>query len=411
MKKKILIIEQHFYPVAAAIGQLLLDLCEDLIEAGYEVKVVTGNPKGSFQKKIKYSRREIYKGIEIIRLNHTELNKYNMIGRIINYLTFHFSMFFFIIFSKRPDLVLVLSNPPFISLHGLFIKIFKKSKVIYNIQDLYPDIAVKLGKLKNKSFIFFLKNLSRYIIQKMDRVIVVGEYMEKKIKRSMPKEMDTKHISTIHNWADGEVIKATSEVNNYIAREWGIENKFVVLYSGNMGYLHEFDTILRAAEEIQNKKHDDIIFVFIGEGVKKEYIRKKALESKLNNILFFPYQSREKLNYSLGLANISLVTLAEGFEGMVVPSKIYGILASGRPVIGVVGENSEVTEIIEAGECGRIVKIGSHNDLSRVILEYYKNPEKRRSDGLNGRIYFESNFNRKIASKKYIEVIEQTLKS
>ena len=413
MKRKILIIEQHFYPEVAATGQLLLDLCEDLVKAGYQVKVITGNPTELFQKNIKIPRREDYQGIEIVRLKNTALSKYNMAGRVINYLTFHLSIFFHIIFSQRPDLVLVLSNPPFISFHGLILKIFKRCKVIYNIQDLFPDLAVELGKLRNKPFIFILKTLSKYIIRKMDKVIVVGEYMERKIREDVLKDVgrEADHIITIHNWADGEKLKVISEEENYLKKEWGLEGKFIILYSGNIGYLHEFDTIILTAEDIQNKGYKDIVFVFIGEGIKKEYIRKKAEEKRINNILFFPYQPRERLTYSLGLADVSLVTLVEGFEGMVVPSKMYGILASGRPMIGVIGRDSEITEIIKEGKCGSVIKIGNGGGLSEIIIEYYKNPQKCREEGMNGRKYFEENFDRKIATEKYIKVIEETLKS
>ena len=410
MKRKILVIEQNFYPEVAAAGQLLLDLCEDLTGAGYQVKVITGNPKELFQKKIKTSKRENYRGVEIIRLKSTALSKYNVAGRVINYLTFHLSIFFHIIFSKRPDLVLVLSNPPLISLHGLILKIFKKCKVIYNVQDLFPDLAVELGKLRNKPFIFILKTLSKYIIRKMDKVIVVGEYMERKIREDVLKDIEADHIVTIHNWADGEKIKVIDKKDIYFKKDWGLEDKFIILYSGNIGYLHEFDTIISAAEDIQNKGYKDIVFVFIGEGIKKEYIRKKAEEKGLDNILFFPYQPRDKLTYSLGSADISLVTLEEGFEGMVVPSKIYGILASGRPVIGVAGKESEITEIIREGECGSVVKIGDYMTLSEAIIEYYKNPQMCINEGMSVRKYFEKNFDRKIATKKYIKVIEETLK-
>ena len=414
MKRKILVIEQHFYPEVAATGQLLLDLCEDLVKAGYQVKVITGNPTELYQKKINIPRREDYQGIEIIRLKNTTLSKYNMAGRVINYLTFHLSIFFYIIFSKRPDLVLVLSNPPFISFHGLILKILKKCKVIYNVQDLFPDLAVELGKLRNKPFIFVLKTLSKYIIRKMDKVIVVGECMERKIKEEVLKDTEANHIITIHNWADGEKLKVVGVVgaeDNYLKKEWGLEGKLVILYSGNIGYLHEFDTIISAAEDIQNKGYKDVVFVFIGEGIKKEYIRKKAEEKGLNNILFFPYQPRKMLTHSLGVADVSLVTLEKGFEGMVVPSKIYGILASGRPVIAVVGGENEIVEIIREGNCGKIVRIGDYQGLEDGIMKYYKDREKCREDGLNGRKYFEKNFDRKITTRKYIEVIEEVLKS
>lgn len=419
-----MIISEPFYPQVAAIGQLLTDLSEDLVKTGFQVKVVTGNPNNIFNKKNRIPRKENYKGIEIIRLKNTTFSKYRMVGRVLNYLTFHFLVYFNVLFCEKPDLVFVLSTPPFISFSGLMLKAFKGSKVIYNVQDLFPDLAVELGKLKNKQFIKLLKKLSELIMKKVDRLVVVGEYMEKKIREELLKGTSVNnHIVTIHNWADGEKVKVLrwendldvdvngDAENNYLKKKWGLEGKFVVLYSGNIGYLHEFDTIIDAAEYLAKEGLKEIVFVFIGEGIKKSYIEEKAKENGLDNILFFPYQPREMLTYSLGLADVSLVTLRKGFEGMVVPSKIYGILASGRPVIAVVGEESEIVEIIREGNCGEVVKIGDYQALADSIMNYYRDRKKCRADGLNGRRYFENNFNRKIATKRYIKIIEEVLKS
>ena len=410
-----MIISEPFYPQVAAIGQLLTDLSEDLIKAGYQVKVVTGNPYNIFGKKNRIPGKENYKGIEIIRLRNTTFSKYRMTGRVLNYLTFHFLVYLNVLFCERPDLVFVLSTPPFISFSGLMLKILKGSKVIYNVQDLFPDLAVELGELKNKLFIGFLKRLSKLIVCNVDKVVVVGEYMEKKIREELLSGRSiNNHIITIHNWADGNKIKILEDKeaeNNYLKKKWELEGKFVVLYSGNIGYLHEFDTIISAAECLAKEGMKEIVFVFIGEGIKKNYIEEKVRGKDLNNILFFPYQSREMLTYSLGLADVSLVTLEKGFEGMVVPSKIYGILASGRPVIAVVGGESEIVEIIREGKCGKIVKIGDCEALVNCIINYYKDRKKCKEDGLNGRRYFEEKFDRKIATKKYIKVIEEVLKS
>ena len=413
---KILVIQQHFYPEVAATGQLLLDLCEGLVKAGYKVKVITGNPTEIPQEiqRRNILRKENYKGIEIFRLKNTTFNKYRMTGRVLNYLSFHFLIFFHVLFCERPDLVFVLSTPPFISFSGLMLKMFKRSKVIYNVQDLFPDLAVQLGKLKNKPFIGFLKKLSKLIVRKADKVVVVGEYIEKRIREELLRETSTDtHVVTIHNWADGDKIKVLreDEENNFLKREWRLEEKFVVLYSGNIGYLHEFDTIISTAEYFAKEGPREIVFVFVGEGIKKSYIEEKVKEKGLYNILFFPYQSREMLTYSLGLADVSLVTLEKGFEGMVVPSKIYGILASGKPVIAIIGEESEITEIIRRGKCGEIIKIGDFKALSNAITNYYKNPQKCNEEGMNGRKYFEKNFERKIATEKYIRVIEEVLRS
>jgi len=423
--KKILIISEPFYPQVAAIGQLLTDLSEDLVKAGFQVKVVTGNPNNIFNKNNRIPRKEKYKGIKIIRLRNTTFSKYRMAGRVLNYLTFHFLVFFQVLFCERPDLVFVLSTPPFISFSGLMLKIFKRSKVIYNVQDLFPDLAVELGKLKNRQFIIILKKLSELIVKKVDRIVVVGEYMERKIRKDLLREKSEStsvgvspntndHIITIHNWADGDKIKVLEDKeveNNYLKKKWELEGKFVVLYSGNIGYLHEFDTIIAAAEYLAKEGMKEIVFVFIGEGIKKRYIEEKVREKGLNNILFFPYQPREMLPYSLGLADVSLVTLEKGFEGMVVPSKIYGILASGRPVIAVVGRESEIVEIIREGNCGKMVKIGNYQALVDSIINYCKDRKKCRADGLNGRRYFEEKFDRKIATRKYISIIKDVLES
>jgi len=409
----------------AAIGQLLTDLSEDLVKAGFQVKVVTGNPNNIFNKNNIIPRKENYKGIEIIRLRNSTFSKYRMAGRVLNYLTFHFLVYFNVLFCERPDLVFVLSTPPFISFSGLMLKVFKGSKVIYNVQDLFPDLAVELGKLKNRQFIEFLKKLSELIVKKVDKVVVVGEYMEKRIREELlggtsestsagASTSTNDHIITIHNWADGNKIKVLEDketVNNYLKKKWGLEGKFVVLYSGNIGYLHEFDTIINAAEYLAKEGLKEIVFVFVGGGIKKSYIEEKAKEKGLDNILFFPYQPRGMLTYSLGLADVSLVTLEKGFEGMVVPSKIYGILASGRPVIAVVGGESEIVEIIGEGNCGEVVKIGDYQALVNSIMDYYKDRKKCRADGLSGRRYFEEKFDRKIATRKYIRVIKDVLKS
>jgi len=246
--KKILIISEPFYPQVAAIGQLLTDLSEDLVKAGFQVKVVTGNPNNIFNKNNRIPRKEKYKGIKIIRLRNTTFSKYRMAGRVLNYLTFHFLVFFQVLFCERPDLVFVLSTPPFISFSGLMLKIFKRSKVIYNVQDLFPDLAVELGKLKNRQFIIILKKLSELIVKKVDRIVVVGEYMERKIRKDLLREKSEStsvgvspntndHIITIHNWADGDKIKVLEDKeveNNYLKKKWELEGKFVVLYSGNM---------------------------------------------------------------------------------------------------------------------------------------------------------------------------------
>ncbi|SDD18852.1 glycosyltransferase family 4 protein [Halanaerobium congolense] len=404
MREKILVINQHFYPEFAATGQLLEDLCADLAQ-DYEVTVLTGKPSyvGSIDN---IPKEEIYRGIDIIRVFNTSFSKtgkLGTLGRIINYLTFYLLVFFKGLTLKKYDTIIVLSTPPYISLVALALKLFKKSKIIYVVQDLYPEVAIELDIIKSNFLISFFKKINKFILKRVDKIVTIGEHMQELLEKSYGKKLIEEKSKMIYNWADGEKIYPISKDQTF-RKKWGLEDTFVIMYSGNMGNAHEFDTVLEAAE---NLKHEDQIkFLFVGEGVKKEYIEEYISENNLDNFVFKPYQDKEDLIYSLNTANLSLTTLNSGFEGLVVPSKVYGIMASGKPIIFISNFNNEISDMIENHQIGYNIKIGNSDKLAAIIKKYKEDRDLLKKHSQNTRKLFEEEFNKEISIEKYRDLLK-----
>jgi len=404
LKDKILVINQHFYPEFAATGQLLEDLCADLSQ-DYEVTVLTGKPSynGSIDN---IPKEEIYRGIDIIRVFNTSFSKtgkLGTLGRIINYLTFYLSVFFKGLTLKNYDTIIVLSTPPYISLIALALKLFKKSKIIYVVQDLYPEVAIELDIIKSDFLISFFKKINKFILKRVDQIVTIGEHMQKLLEKNYGQELINQKSKIIYNWADGEKIYPIENEKTF-RKKWDLDNSFVVMYSGNMGHAHEFDTVLEAAEKLEDDR--EIKFLFVGEGVKKEYIKEYISKNDLDNFMFKPYQDKEDLVYSLNTADLSLTTLNSGFGGLVVPSKVYGIMASGKPILFVSDNNNEISNLIDNHQIGYNIEIGNSDKLAAVIRKYKNNKELLEKHSQITRELFEEEFDKEISIKKYRDLLK-----
>lgn len=401
--KGLVILSQYFYPEVASTGQLLTELAEDLVKYGCKIIVYTGKP--SYYGNIKeYKKREIYHGIEIYRLFNTTLNKNNKLGKILNSLSYFISIIFKLLSSKDRYPLLIVSNPPFLPMAGFLFKKIKNQKYVFLIHDIYPDIAVRLGYLKEDSFIVKIWNKINYMILKnAEEIIVLGEYMAEILeKKYLP--IDNIKIKIIHNWADEKIILPLKKEDNWFVKRYNLENKLVILYSGNIGLFQDLKTIINAA--VRLKKFKEILFLFIGDGGGLSKLKEIVQENYLTNVKFLPYQPKEYLPYSLTASDISVVALEKGVEGLGVPCKIYGILASGCAVLGLVGNDCEVTDIIKNAKCGFRVDQGDVDSLVKKIKYIHKNPGLLKDMGKNSRRYFEKHFTRSQMTKKYYEILE-----
>jgi glycosyltransferase involved in cell wall biosynthesis len=222
--------------------------------------------------------------------------------------------------------------------------------------------------------------------------IVIGDEMAKKLAGEgvMPDA-----IQVIHNWADGWTIQPVDRDKNDLRREWNLQDAFVVGYSGNIGRAHEFDTILNAAEKLKDAA--DIVFLFIGGGAQRDGIQEEARRRGLENIMFKPYQPREQLRLSLSVPDIHLISLQPSLEGLIVPSKFYGVAAAGRPTIFIGSKNGEISQILRKAQCGFLVETGDGEEACRIIRELAEHKETCHSLGRRARALFDQRFDAKRA--------------
>ena len=407
--KRIYFLTQYFYPDVASTGQLLTELAEDLAQYGFEINILTAQP--SYAKYKQCPNKENYRGIYIYRVRSTHFSKNSKMGRILNMLSFYFSIFFSLLFRPlKSGIFLIVTNPPFLPFMGILLKKLKKKPYILLIHDVYPDIAVKLGYLSPKSIVVRLwDRFNRIAFNNAEKIIVLGNCMKEVIAKKLDKSSQSKDkIEVIPNWADGNKIHPVPKASNWFLEKYELNNKFVVLYSGNLGLFHPLETIIYAADNLKDK---DMLFLFIGEGGKKSALQRMVAERELKNVMFLPYQDKEVLAYSLSSGDIAIIAMEKDIKGLGVPSKLYSLLAAGRPILALVEEGSEVDLVVKEANCGFSVRPDDVERITSILEQLFKNTAVLNELSINARRYFDSHFNRSDITKQYFEVISSVFKN
>jgi colanic acid biosynthesis glycosyl transferase WcaI len=400
---RILILNQFFYPDHSATSQLMTDLAEQLVERGFQVTALAG--RGRYTGGEALPRREIHNRVRIVRAWATNFGKANIAGRLCDYLSFYVGAALRLLLLPKHDVIMVLTTPPLIGVVAVAVGRLKRTPVFSLMQDIYPDVAIELGTLRRGSLLSrVLDWLSRGVLRASNRIIVLGECMRERILEKLDGQSNSNfrsRIDTIHNWADGVAIKPVPDNENTFAAENGLSGRFIVMFSGNLGKVNDFDTVLESARLL--KARNEIQFVFIGDGAKKRDIQDYIRTNDLSNIVMLPYQPREALPQSIAAGHASLVTLAEGLAGLSVPSKTYAIMAAGRPILFVGDRKSSVARLVKRCACGEVISAGDSGRLARVIEGWAGDRRQPERMGRNGRITFEKYFDRKIAVDSYIK--------
>ncbi len=401
-KFNLLIITQFFPPDYAATGQLIQELANNLGENNIQVNVFTGQPGYAFQQG-QAPNKEVGKNLTVRRSRTVKIGSTRIRAKALSGIIFTLRATLTLFKNGRKNNVALLTTaPPFLSIAGYVANLFLGLEYICLIYDLYPDAVVELGVTSEDSFITKLWNkINALVWQRSKKLVVLSETMKRRITDRHPQVADK--ISVIHNWADEEWIKPIQKQENWFAREHGIDRKFTVLYSGNMGRCHDVDTILGTIELLQN---EPVQFVFIGAGTKHEICRQTVKELKLNNCTFLPYQDKTNLPYSLTACDLALVSIAPGLEGVVAPSKLYGIMAAGKAIAAICEPHSYLRQIIDDAECGASFDNENSQALADFIVDLATNPESSVDMGKAGRKYMVENFTPKIIAKQYCNVLD-----
>lgn len=403
---RLLILNQFFHPDHSATGQLMTDLAESLVGRGFEVTAVAG--RGRYNGGGRLPRREEHLGVKVERAWATGFGKGSVAGRLADYLTFYLGAAWKLFALPRHDVVMALTTPPLIGLLALAVCRLRGMKVAALVQDVYPDVGVALGAFRAGSpATRALDRLNRLVVSRADRVVVLGECMRGRVAAKAGRGAEGR-IDVIHNWADGEKIYPLAEgEQNDFAEAHGLSGRFVVEFSGNFGRVNDFDAPLEAARLLKDR--GDVVFLFVGDGARAGEIKERVRRGGLTNVRLLPYQPRAALRQSLAAGDAHLVTLAEGLAGLCVPSKTYGILAAGRPLLFVGDARSDVARLVLENGCGEVVRAGDAARLARIVSAWADDPEVPRRMGARARELFLRRFDRRHAVEAYAESLFKCL--
>ena len=403
--KKLLVYAHYYYPDVASTGQILTDLCEKLVDK-YDVTVICTVPSYTGKINKKYKSKKIYfeeiNGVHVVRVSVPEFDKKNKISRIKNIYAYYKNAIKATKKLGKFDLVYALSQPPILG--GMLGRKGKKitgGKLIYNIQDFNPEQINAVKYSKSKLLTSALMSVDKKSCRESDLVITVGKDMQETLNNRFKNEEVPNNV-VINNWIDEKSIYPLKKDNKKIIafkKKYNLENKFIIMYSGNIGLYYDLENIIKIFKDYKDCK--DVAFVFVGEGSIKNKLLEIKKEEKLTNVTFIPYQDKKDLNISLNVADVHLVTNAKGIKGVSVPSKIYGCLATNIPVFGILEKGSEAWNIIEKSKCGILSETGNYEEIKNNLDKVIKDKDKFTKKYSTGRQFLEKNYTKDKSIDKY----------
>ncbi|MFE3890697.1 glycosyltransferase family 4 protein [Priestia sp. YIM B13446] len=410
-KKKLLIYAHYYIPDVASTGQILRELAEGMIDE-FDITIVcvvpsyTGKVADEYKKKMFY--KEEINGVKVIRIRVPEFSKSNKLSRVKNILSYFIGAMIATFKVGKMDYVYSISQPPILGgLLGVWGKWMKRAKYIYNIQDFNPEQTMAVGYSKNKLVLKAMMMFDKFSCRQADKVIVVGRDMVETLKGRFKGRKVPNH-TFINNWIDEKEIyplPANHEKVVAFKEKYGLQNKFIIMYSGNLGLYYDLENLMNVIEKFKDR--DDVVFAFIGEGTIRESLVQYKEKNNLQNVRFIPYQDKADLIYSLNAGDVHWCLNAKGIKGVSVPSKLYGIIAAGKPILGALERGSEARLIIEETQCGYVTEPGNYAEIEGVIEKILKDRGTYTLTKMSesGRSYLIRNLTKDVSINKYKEKI------
>lgn len=407
-KKKITFVINYFYPDFASTGQLMTELCLDL-QNDFEITVIAAQPDHLKTPKTELFEIDQLENIKIVRIRLPEVDKTSKFSRLKYIFSYFILANLALLKEKGTDIIYTISTPPVLGgLIGTIGKLLKRTKHVYNIQDFNPEQAEAVS-YTDKQFIYnFARKMDNLSCRLSDQIVVVGHDMAETLLNRFKKKNVPKHV-VINNWTNEDQIipldKSDQTVSGFL-EQYHLKNKFIVMYSGNLGLYYDLENIIQITKEFKDDK--DLQFVFVGDGAVKNKMLQFVQENGIHNVNFIPFQPKDFIKYSLNAADIHFVVNQKGIKGVSVPSKIYGVMAAGKPILGVLEQGSEAQILIERGNCGIVVEPQDYYGIIESIRYFYNmKKEDREKLGLNGRTHLEEHLKRETSIQKYREVLNQ----
>jgi glycosyltransferase involved in cell wall biosynthesis len=394
---RILILNQYFDPDVAASAQRLTELSEDLA-ARHDLVVVAGRPS---YDPVAGKRRERPPRLRVRRVLSTAFRRHRTAGRVLNYLSYLASAFTVSLLGRRPHLVIAATDPPLVGFVGQLVSALWRVPLVHLLWDVQPQVALAAGLLRPGLAASVIDSLSRRSLRSAAAVIVPTEEMK---KSAIACGAAADRVTVVPLWEDTAII-APQPRDNPFSREHGLVDRFVVMYSGNIGLTQSLEVMLDAGERMREVKELELLF--IGDGAARRSLQAEAERRQLPNVRFLPYQRRDEMSLSLAAADVFLVSLRPGLTKFMHPSKVFTIMASGRPVVAALDSASDTAQLIEREGFGFVVAPGDADGIERHLRWLHGHPEERLEMGRRARRAAELHYARTVVTPRYLELLRQ----
>jgi len=406
VSRRILFINQYYWPDCASTAQHLTDLAESMAAAGFECHVLASRSR--YQPgEPRPPAHEIHEGVHVHRVPATSLGRRGTLARMTDYLSFYLGAVLKALFLPRVDVVVTLTTPPIIGLIGTVLKRLRGTRHIYWSMDLHPDASLALRRMSPHSlFGRFVHELSGFVYRSADKVVVLGPYMADRIAQ---KQVPPERIATIPVWSRRDEIYPTPRAANPLRKAHALGDAFVAMYSGNLGLAHSFDEFLEAARRLRDRS--DIVFVFVGGGPRLGEVKAVRDRDLLTNLRLLDYVPRDQLQMSLSLADVHLISMRPEMTGIVVPGKLYGVMAASRPAVFVGPEHCESADTIRSAGCGFAIKPGDVDGVIAALELLASDRSIGRRMGERGRSALIAHHEQRLCCNHWFDLIRQLAES
>lgn len=399
--RKLLVINQYYAPDVASTGQLAAELCEGLAQRGFEVCVITGQPSYSSQSP-KASPFEERNSVRVYRVPIRLKGRERFINRILGYLQFLWGAWWrakHLVRKEGFDTVLTFHNPPFVGWIGARLATRYRLRFVYALYDIHPDVLLATGWKLPRPIVKAWEALHRYILDKADTVIVLGEAMKETLER---KGVLPEGIKVIPPWARPELQPLPRDQVAHVRKELGIDKEvLLLLYAGNMGVMHPLDPLLEAALALKGKP---VHFLFLGEGVRRAPMMAKAESEGLNNVAFLPYQPEDRFAQIVGASDACFVVLQPGLEHLALPCRAFTFLSAGRPLVTFMSPEAELARLVEEMGCGW--NVTSAEELVGLVHRLLADPEESVKKSAAAQEVYRRMFLREDILDRYAEILK-----
>ena len=406
-KKKILFLCQYFYPEYISSATLPFDTAVALRKAGFTVSVLSGYPK-EYNVANNVPIQETYENIEISRLKYLQLKRNHFLGRIINYFSFTFSVALRFRRLKKYEAIIVYSNPPILPLIAAMANKYFNTKVVFVSYDVYPEIAYFTSTISENSIISkMMKRVNKSVFKHVNRVVALSNEMKDfLLKHRAP--LSEQQIEVIPNWYEDKGLFNLSKVpENKRLDTIKTDENLIVSYFGNMGICQEMEPIIEAMRQL--KENPNVQFLFAGHGVKMDDLKNIVEKENLNNVRIFDFLHGQEFQDALNISDCFIVSLADGLTGLAVPSKTYSYLMASKPVIAIIGADSDIARDLIEYQAGYAMQAKDSPKLVNVIKELLHDQGKREWMGGNCRTLYLEKYTREKCTVEYVNLMQNLL--